>query len=33
MRTCGKKDVFVSICEEFGKNVKAHMDVYGAGND
>ena len=28
MRTCGKKEVFHAICEEFGKNIKKHMDVY-----
>jgi glutamine synthetase len=33
MRTCGKKEVFHAICEEFGKNIKLHMDVYGAGNE
>lgn len=33
MRTNGDKKVFTAICEEFGKNIKGHMDVYGAGND
>jgi glutamine synthetase len=33
MRTCGQKEVFHAICEEFGKNIKLHMDVYGAGNE
>ncbi|MGE4585902.1 MAG: glutamine synthetase beta-grasp domain-containing protein [Mangrovibacterium sp.] len=33
MRTCGEKAVFVSICEEFGKHIQAHIDVYGAYND
>lgn len=32
MRTCGKKSVFAAICDEFGRNIKRHMDVYGAGN-
>lgn len=32
MRTCGDKNVFATICEGFGKNIKKHMDVYGAGN-
>lgn len=33
MRTCGDKNVFAAICEEFGKNIKKHMDVYGADNN
>lgn len=33
MRTCGDKKVFDAICEEFGKHIKEHMDVYGAYND
>ena len=33
MRTCGDKKVFVAICEEFGKHIKEHIDVYGAYND
>ncbi|MFO7869673.1 MAG: glutamine synthetase beta-grasp domain-containing protein [Bacteroidales bacterium] len=33
MRTAGDKKVFEDICEAFGKKVKAHMDVYGAGNE
>lgn len=33
MRTCGDKEVFYAICEEFGKHIKEHIDVYGAGND
>jgi glutamine synthetase len=33
MRTCGDKKVFVAICEEFGKHIQEHIDVYGAGND
>ena len=33
MRTCGDKNVFNAICEEFGKNVKKHIDVYGEDND
>jgi len=33
MRTCGQKNVFTTICDEFGKHVKEHIDVYGAGND
>ncbi len=32
MRTCGDKNVFYGICEEFGKNIQKHMDVYGAHN-
>jgi glutamine synthetase len=33
MRTCGDKAVFMAICEEFGKHIQEHIDVYGAGND
>jgi glutamine synthetase len=33
MRTCGDEKVFTAICEEFGKNIKEHIDVYGAYND
>ena len=33
MRTCGDKKVFDAICEEFGKHIKEHMDVYGAHNE
>lgn len=33
MRTCGDKQVFVDICEEFGKFIPEHIAVYGADND
>lgn len=33
MRTCGDKKVFTAICEEFGKHIHEHIDVYGAYND
>ena len=33
MRTYGKEEVFTEICEEFGRNIKMHIDVYGAYND
>jgi glutamine synthetase len=33
MRKCGDKKVFDAICEEFGKHIKEHIDVYGAYND
>jgi len=33
MREDGKEDVFTKICEQFGKNIKRHIDVYGADND
>ena len=33
MRTCGDKAVFTAICEEFGKHIQEHVDVYGAYND
>ncbi len=33
MRESGKEEVFTKICEAFGKNIKKHMDVYGAHNE
>lgn len=33
MRTSGKKEVFDTICEEFGKHIDEHISVYGAYND
>ncbi len=34
MRSCGDENVFNKICEGFGgKNIKKHIDVYGAYND
>jgi glutamine synthetase len=33
MRTCGDEKVFITICEQFGKYIKEHIDVYGAYND
>lgn len=33
MRTCGDEKVFTAICEEFGKHIGEHIDVYGAYND
>ena len=33
MRDTGGEDLMVSICEEFGKNIQRHIDVYGADND
>ncbi len=33
MRESGKQETFTKICEEFGKNIKRHIDVYGAEND
>jgi len=33
MRTCGDQKVFTAICEEFGKHITEHIDVYGAYND
>ena len=33
MRESGGKELFKSICEEFGKNHTAHIAVYGSGND
>ena len=33
MRSGGDENVFNKICEEFGKNINKHIDVYGADND
>ena len=33
MRTSGKEETFVKICEEFGKNITRHISVYGAYNE
>ena len=33
MRDAGNEDVFTKICEEFGKNIPRHINVYGADND
>ena len=33
MRTSGKEETFQKICEHFGKNIKRHIEVYGADND
>ena len=33
MRESGKEEIFTKICEEFGKNIKRHISVYGAEND
>ena len=33
MRDTGGKELFDTICEAFGKNIKKHMDVYGAHNE
>lgn len=33
MREQGGEKLFTAICEEFGKHIKAHIDVYGADND
>ncbi|WP_321342745.1 glutamine synthetase beta-grasp domain-containing protein [uncultured Draconibacterium sp.] len=33
MRTCGDEKVFTAICEEFGKHITEHIEVYGAYND
>ena len=33
MRDEGGEALFTKICEEFGKNIKKHMDVYGEFND
>jgi glutamine synthetase len=33
MRDLGKEEIFTKICEQFGKKIKRHIDVYGADND
>ena len=33
MRESGDEAVFTKICEAFGRNIKKHIDVYGAHND
>jgi len=33
MRTCGDEKIFTAICEEFGKHIPEHIEVYGAYND
>jgi glutamine synthetase len=33
MREKGGEELMKAICEEFGKNIKEHIDVYGADND
>ena len=33
MRDSGQQEIFTRICEEFGKNIKRHIKVYGAEND
>jgi glutamine synthetase len=33
MRTCGDKNVFTAICEQFGRVITEHIAVYGADND
>lgn len=33
MRASGQQEIFTRICEEFRKNIKRHIEVYGAEND
>lgn len=33
MRESGDQNVFEKICEEFGRNIRRHIDVYGADNE
>ena len=33
LRECGDQKTFNKVCEAFGKNIKKHMDVYGAHNE
>ena len=33
MRDVGDKNILTDICDEFGRNIKPHIDVYGAEND
>jgi len=32
LRTCGSKEIFDVVCENFSVKIKEHMDVYGADN-
>lgn len=32
MRESGQEETFTKICDEFGKNIKRHISVYGADN-
>jgi len=32
MRTSGKEETFVTICDEFAKHIERHISVYGADN-
>ena len=32
LRTCGSKDVFISVCEAFAPVIQNHIEVYGADN-
>ena len=33
MREAGDENVFTRVCEAFGKNIRRHIDVYGAYNE
>ena len=33
MRESGQEEIFTKVCEEFGKNIPRHIEVYGADND
>ncbi len=33
MRSAGSEDLFNKICEQFGKNIDRHIEVYGAYNE
>lgn len=33
MRESGDQSIFEKICEEFGRNIRRHIDVYGADNE
>ena len=33
LRTCGDEATFNKVCEEFGKNIEKHINVYGAHNE
>ena len=33
MRESGDESLFTKICEQFGQNIRRHIDVYGADND
>ncbi len=33
MREAGNEEIFTKVCEEFGRNIQRHIDVYGEDNE